>query len=181
MNVLLHKRPTRLKNLKVTEVSSVDRGAGEGVKVMLHKSADDAQAEITKGFNALHESVASILSDDGDFDKYDAVAETMGQAEEYFTKLLDPTDDDHNVVDGDDADYPAEQGRDDAKRRKTSMDEPVPALTKLNKMAEAEVATHPKLSFAKAYVKVLTDPANRDLAMQERRAPQHRHRQARRR
>lgn len=42
--------PTVLRNLKILEVSSVDRGAGEGVKIVLMKrdadTADDLKKEI---------------------------------------------------------------------------------------------------------------------------------------
>lgn len=152
---------TRLKGLKITEVSSVDRGAGEGVKVVLHKrdftqgqrdsaassgaalpdgsfpiengkdlenaihaigraknpakakahirararalgmtdklpetwgKRDDGdqqmQDQIDKAFDALHESVASILSDDGLEDKGAALNETFGQAHDYIGKLV---------------------------------------------------------------------------------------------
>jgi hypothetical protein len=37
----LKPKPTRLTNLKIREVSSVDRGAGEDVKVAFWKSDDD--------------------------------------------------------------------------------------------------------------------------------------------
>lgn len=44
--------PTLLKDLKISEISSVDRGAGEGVKVMLYKrefSADERRAAADAG------------------------------------------------------------------------------------------------------------------------------------
>jgi hypothetical protein len=81
---LWRRAPKRLKNLKIDEVSSVDRGAGEGCTVTLSKRDDGHQHAITKGFDALHESVASILDDDGLVDKSEALAITMEQAHDYF-------------------------------------------------------------------------------------------------
>lgn len=98
--------PRQLKNLRIDEVSSVDRGAGEGVRVMLMKrhgvEADDhggvvidlaklrvALGEATDGsvdtaklavaVDALRKSIASINSDDAVVDKAASINESLGQ------------------------------------------------------------------------------------------------------
>jgi hypothetical protein len=165
MNITtLRKRPTRLRNLRIQEVSSVDRGAGEGVRVMLHKRHADCQEDITKGFNALHESVASIIEDDGPFDKAEALAVTMAQAEDYFDKLLDPQDDDQAVIDEDDADYPAEQGGDQAKGK----GKPMTAYARLQAKAAELRKADPKLTEHQAFAKVYVDKANAEIVNAER-------------
>jgi hypothetical protein len=161
----IRKKPTRLKNLKIDEVSSVDRGAGEACEIVLAKRHDDTQEDITKGFNALHESCASIIEDNGsDFDKREALAETMGQAAAYFDKLLDPQDDDQAVIDENDADYPAEQGGDQAKGK----GKPMTAYAQLQAKAQELRKADPKLSEHQAFAKVYTDKANADLVNSER-------------
>lgn len=72
--------PRTLKNIRITEVSSVDRGAGEGVKVLLMKRSDpktetkmnpEIEAAIAKGIAAgiaaatapLQATVASLQAD----------------------------------------------------------------------------------------------------------------------
>src|SRR5712691_7976924 len=65
MMTTLRKVPRRL----IDEVSSVSRGAGEGVRVMLMKRDDDDVEALlpeafTKAVDALYESCASIVEDD---------------------------------------------------------------------------------------------------------------------
>lgn len=74
--------PRRLKNLRISEVSTVDRGAGEGVKILLMKrSGERLTAE-----QALHQSIQSILSDATVVDKAAAVAETVAEYNEFIAK-----------------------------------------------------------------------------------------------
>lgn len=53
--------PSLIKDLTITEVSSVSRGAGEGVKVLLMKVHRQGAAE-----EVLRRSIASIDDDDPD-------------------------------------------------------------------------------------------------------------------
>jgi hypothetical protein len=55
--------PKLLTRLKIREVSTVDRGAGEGTHILLRKRHDNA-AVIDSSMRALAKSVASIISDD---------------------------------------------------------------------------------------------------------------------
>lgn len=55
--------PTKLTNLRIDEVSSVDRGAGEGVKVVLMKRADSSDTRTDTAEKALRLAVASIGDD----------------------------------------------------------------------------------------------------------------------
>jgi hypothetical protein len=148
----LTKRPPRLKNLRIDEVSSVDRGAGEGVRVVLAKRAPDIGDEITRGFNALHESCASIIEDGADFDKAEALAITMEQAHEHFAKLLDPTDDDRHIDNEDDSTVAIDEK---GKKRMSSYDQ------LMGKAAELRAAD-PKLSEHQAFAKVYSDRNNAD-------------------
>lgn len=80
--------PHLLRDLVITEVSSVDRGAGEGVKVMLMKRAgklDDAGKErLATGIDALRKSVASINADPAITDKTAAVRKAVEQFEHHI-------------------------------------------------------------------------------------------------
>jgi hypothetical protein len=152
----VHKSPKRLKNLKITEVSSVDRGAGEGVQVVLSKRHDDTQAAILKGFNALHESVESILMDD-DIDKNEALAETFEQATDYFHQF-DNTADPAEVV--------------SPKPTVTTKGAPMPDTAYAWMMSEAKklMQKDSSLTEAQAFSKVYTNPAYRELANSDRAA-----------
>jgi hypothetical protein len=73
-----------LTKLKITEVSSVDRGAGEGVQIVLrkHDQGDNASI-IDKSMDALAESVCSIIADDN-VDKAAAMTKTFEQFSDYL-------------------------------------------------------------------------------------------------
>lgn len=82
------RKATRLTNLRVREISSVDRGAGEGVEVTLMKRDEGEQPDpIAKGVAALHTSVSSILADDELEDKQAAIDETFAQYNDYLEQL----------------------------------------------------------------------------------------------
>jgi hypothetical protein len=149
MTTQLPRRVRRLKNLKINEVSSVDHGAGEGVKVMLHKRDNPIEASISKGFDALHESVASILDDDGLVDKSEALAETMSQAHEYFQSVGE-------VSKADDADIIEKEYT------------PMSAYDALMQKAVQLCKANPGLSRHQAFAKAYSDPANRHLADADR-------------
>src|SRR5688572_29818243 len=56
--------PRRLKSLVIDEVSSVDRGAGEGVRVMLTKSEGEAKIpDIDAALAALRKGLTDIDAD----------------------------------------------------------------------------------------------------------------------
>jgi hypothetical protein len=143
-------KPARLKNLRISEVSSVDRGAGADCRVVFSKKRDDIPDQITKAMYALEESVASIIDDD-EIDKSDALIETMGQAHDYFSKLFaDPTD---GADMADVADH-IEKG--------TTMPTPNAYDMLMAKAAELRQGD-PKLTEAKAFAKVYEMPGNRQL------------------
>jgi hypothetical protein len=94
-----------LTNLRIDEVSSVDRGAGEGVRVMLTKrnttmskkpsifskifgGGAASTTDVTKATGALAESVSSILADDKVTDKGAALAKTFEQFDDHISKTL---------------------------------------------------------------------------------------------
>jgi hypothetical protein len=59
-----HTSPVRrLKNLRIDEISSVDRGANPGARVIFSKRDADLDDEIAKAFRALNPSCESILTD----------------------------------------------------------------------------------------------------------------------
>jgi hypothetical protein len=73
-----------LTRLRIDEVSAVDRGAGDGVRIMLMKRDQDV---VTKATAALEESVSSILGCDDDSEtKRDALAETFAQFQMYLDR-----------------------------------------------------------------------------------------------
>jgi hypothetical protein len=73
-----------LTRLKISEVSAVDRGAGEDCRILLRKRDQDAIAKATE---ALKESVHSIMTcDDDDEVKRAALVETFGQFESYLDR-----------------------------------------------------------------------------------------------
>jgi hypothetical protein len=152
MPTQLPRRARRLKNLKISEVSSVDRGAGETCTVVLSKRDDGTQAAIEKGFNALHESIASIIDDDGLVDKSEALAMTMEQAHDYFQSFgvdIGKADDDDIIE--------FEKGYD-----------PMSAYDALMQKAVALQKAEPKLSRHQAFAKCYADPANKHLADADR-------------
>src|SRR5258708_4715176 len=60
-----HNTPKKLTQLKIDEVSSVDRGAGEGVKILLRKNAQrqtDAEV-IDESVKALAKTITGVLTD----------------------------------------------------------------------------------------------------------------------
>jgi hypothetical protein len=146
------RRARRLKNLKISEVSSVDRAAGEGCTVALHKRDDGTQAAVEKAFTALYESCASILDDDGLVDKHEALAETMGQAHDYFADNFGEVGkaDDDDVIE-------FEKGH-----------SPMSAYDQLMAKAVQLQKAEPKLSRHQAFAKAYSDPANKHLADADR-------------
>jgi len=76
--------PKLLTRLKISEVSAVDRAAGENCEIMLMKRHGDVVGKATA---ALKESVSSILGcDDDDEVKRAALVETFGQFESYLDR-----------------------------------------------------------------------------------------------
>lgn len=98
----------RLRDLMITEVSSVDKGAGEGVKILLmkrdaQKDADvidftavlkatrdarqvtDQGALVTKASTALAKTIGAILGDAQVTDKAAAIGEALGDFQEFVT------------------------------------------------------------------------------------------------
>jgi len=82
--------PKKLRELKIEEVSSVDRGAGSGCRVLIAKRDTDVTDKLDMAFAALHESVASIIGDKSlDTDKrLDLLDETIAQAESFIVDKL---------------------------------------------------------------------------------------------
>jgi hypothetical protein len=73
-----------LTRLKISEVSAVDRAAGENCKILLRKRDQDV---VAKAVAALETSVASIINCDDDAEiKSKALAESFCQFEEYMQK-----------------------------------------------------------------------------------------------
>lgn len=101
------------------------------------------QEQINKGFDALHESVASILDDDT-VNKDDCLAETFGQASEWFAKLVASTEVEAAV-------------------EKTVE---ATAYDRLMQLADQLRKAEPKLTEAKAFAKAFA--LNPKLARQER-------------
>jgi hypothetical protein len=89
------RKITRLKNLRVKEISSVDRGAGEGVQVVLRKrdaeldDGDLAQLMLNAS-QALQVSIASLYADDSfDVQARDlALKETFEQYRQHVGQLI---------------------------------------------------------------------------------------------
>jgi len=71
--------PRILRNLRIDDVSSVDAGAGKGVRVVLTKRHSD----VSDAVRALDMSIRSIVDDDDVVDKRAAVAESLGEFEHY--------------------------------------------------------------------------------------------------
>lgn len=104
--------PRILRGLRINEVSSVDRGAGEGVKIMLMKREGDVpmpgktntgirsifaklfgddgdnDVVIDTSVEALAGSISSILSDDKIVDKAEAMEKTFGQFSDHLKGTL---------------------------------------------------------------------------------------------
>src|SRR4029078_4273004 len=78
--------PKVLTRLKISEVSAVDRAAGENCKILLRKRDQDAIAKATE---ALKESVDSIVAcDDDDETKRGALAETFAQFQMHLDREI---------------------------------------------------------------------------------------------
>jgi hypothetical protein len=78
--------PRLLTKLRISEVSAVDKGAGENCEIMLMKRHQDVMAKATA---ALEESVASIINcDDDDETKRDALAETFTQFQMHLDREI---------------------------------------------------------------------------------------------
>lgn len=83
------QRPRRariLTNVKISEVSAVDRGAGEGCDIKLLKRAS-TNAAITNATGRLAMSVESILAD-ADCDKDAMLAKTFSQFQDHLNTLM---------------------------------------------------------------------------------------------
>ena len=74
------RKPRVLTNVKIDEVSAVDRGAGEGVRIMMMKRASNAG--FAKATARLAESVKSIV-DNSDCDKNAMLAKTFAQYQQH--------------------------------------------------------------------------------------------------
>jgi hypothetical protein len=84
--MMLRKRKARvLTRLKISEISAVDKGAGEGVQIMLMKRASDNKA-LAEATVRLAVSVKSIVDDDS-VDKNDMLAKTFAQFQQHLDKL----------------------------------------------------------------------------------------------
>jgi hypothetical protein len=81
-----------LRKLRISDVSSVDRGAAVGARVMLLKR--DPEQLARDAVSALETSVASIAADDSVVDKAAAISESLAQ----FHKYLDGIDPDVGAV-----------------------------------------------------------------------------------
>lgn len=81
----------RLKNLVISEVSSVDRGAGEGVKVLLMKRADadieKIAPQLDDAITALKKSFTDIEADKSINDKATARAEVLKEFTDHVAEL----------------------------------------------------------------------------------------------
>lgn len=81
----------RLKNLVISEVSSVDRGAGEGVKVLLMKRADadieKIAPQLDDAITALKKSFSDIEADKSINDKAAARAEVLKEFTDHVAEL----------------------------------------------------------------------------------------------
>lgn len=101
--------PRILRNLKINEVSGVDKGAGRGVKIMLMKRDEGdgldwtAARKALKTTNkqsddtalaALRDAITSIIEDDDVVNKADAVSESIEQFNEYIEQESDMADKD---------------------------------------------------------------------------------------
>lgn len=102
--------PKMLTRLRIDEVSSVDRGAGEGVKIMLMKrnkdkvmpetklskmfsklfggQTEDNSVVIDKSVEGLAESISSILADDKIDDPAEALTKTFEQFSDHLKETL---------------------------------------------------------------------------------------------
>ena len=88
----------KLKRLRISEVSSVDKSAGEGCMVLIRKRHEEAM--IDKVVEALAESITSIVG--ANLDKREtaqALATTFAQADDYLKREAVPL-----LADDDDAD-----------------------------------------------------------------------------
>jgi hypothetical protein len=146
------RRARRLKNLKINEVSSVDRGAGEGVRVMLSKR--DTDNDLTRAFKALHTSCQSILDDPtlSADEQQDALATTMDQAHSFFGENF-------NIGKADD---------DDTDIEPVTKGHTMSAYDALMAKAVQLCKANPGLSRHQAFAKAYSDPANRALADADR-------------
>lgn len=82
-----------LRNLKIDEVSGVDKGAGRGVRVLLMKrdGDDDEQAQVTAATDALAKSICSILADDKVEDPAAEIAKSISQFSAHLAGLSPDT------------------------------------------------------------------------------------------
>src|SRR5438132_1070648 len=86
--------PKLLTRLRIDEVSAVDRGAGDGVRVVLMKRHQDAAA---KAPAALKKSVGLILGSDEDATtKRSELAQTFSEFATYMERNLGKARDDPN-------------------------------------------------------------------------------------
>jgi hypothetical protein len=110
------RRGRVLTNLKIAEISAVDHGAGEGVRIMMMKSASNAA--ITNATKHLALSVKSIL-DDPNCDKNDMLTKTFSQFQEHLRKVVIKNSAERAEPDLSDSDA----GMPDRRRRRRREDE----------------------------------------------------------
>jgi hypothetical protein len=89
-----------LRNLKISEVSSVDRGAAEGAHVLLLKRASKRNEAVKQATARLAKSVGSIIADDS-VDKNAMLAKTFSQFQEHLNKVMRRKNDYEFAVDPD--------------------------------------------------------------------------------
>src|SRR6516164_3483477 len=86
--------PRVLRNLKIIEVSGVDKGAGRGVRIMLMKRDDDKQIDWKavrragtvspeQALDALSASIKSIFADEGVVNKAERIVESFDSFLDY--------------------------------------------------------------------------------------------------
>jgi hypothetical protein len=135
----------------------------------------DISEAVAKGFRALEQSCESILSDD-QVDKFEALSETLGEAECYFEKLIDQQCEKAGAASGETL---ITSNEDDLEPDTDTNDtDGAPALKgnfpmltpyqELLRKAQELMGADTKLTEAKAFAKTYSDPANRDLAMADR-------------
>jgi hypothetical protein len=82
---LFRRKPRVLTNLKIAEVSAVDKGAGEGCYIMLKKRASNDKA-VANAVARLALSVKSIVDDDS-VNKSMMLTKTFSQFQAHLDKV----------------------------------------------------------------------------------------------
>jgi len=185
--------PRILTKLRIDEVSSVDHGAGEGVKIMLMKRDDNSsrhqahqieKGQAMTGFNVV--KIAKSIVDDGeaplteheltkmisDFAQHDRRSgETGAQA---FARVFSADTDEGSLFRKAVAiaktlplmiTEPVQVGGAAAQ----DVDDPTDALAHLQKLADEQRRRAPEFTKEQAFAKVYSDPNNAPLVAKERR------------